>query len=172
MTGMISTTPARWPRLSAAAAGVRHRQPGRLGGTRWLRGFQRARQREKPLWPRSPEDRAHKPNSCDLSPRSPRQRSGSWQGHSRLLGNAFEGARGEVVAGLSSNRNAPRPVGMFELSVASASSHQRPAGLLQLLDHLTNFHVPGLAASPQQPHSRVMDNATVKPLNVGTELQP
>ncbi len=171
MTGMIASTPARWARLSAAAAGVRHRQPGPPGETRWLRGFQRARQCEKPLWPRNPEDRPDKPGSCDLSPRSPRQGSGSWQGHSRLLGNAFEGAWGEVVDGLHRNQNAAGPVGMFELSVASRSSHQRQAGLVQVLDHPTKPHIPDLAASPQQPHSRMMYNGTVKPSNARTELQ-
>jgi hypothetical protein len=89
-----------------------------------------------------------------------------------LLCNAFEGARGEVVAGLPRNRNAPRPVGMLELSVASARSHQRPAGLLQVLDHLTNFRVPGLAASQQQPDSRSIDCAPVKPRHACQEALP
>lgn len=172
MKGELSPTPARWPRSSAVQVGAQHQQLGLLGERRWLPGFQRAQHRERAQWQRSPVDRAHTPKSCDPSPRSPQQRSDSWQRQSRLLDNAFEGAWGEVVAGLTRNRNAPRLMGMLELPVATACSDKHPASQLQLIDHLANLHGHGLAAPQWEPDSRAIEHATVKPRNACQEALP
>jgi len=57
-----------------------------------------------------------------------------------LSGNAFEGAGCEVVAWLSSNRNATWPVWMFVLPVAAAGGDKHPASLLQGLHHSADLH--------------------------------
>ena len=145
MTRTLPTTPERWQRLSARAAAARHQLPGLPGERQWLLESQLVQHREMRRWPRNLEDQERKPKSCDPLPRSPRQRIGSWQGHSGLLGNTFKRAWREIVAGLSSNRNAPRPLGMFELPVAPPGGHQQPARKFQLLDHLADLHAISIA---------------------------
>jgi hypothetical protein len=67
-----------------------------------------------------------------------------------LLGHTFEGAGSAIVAWLSSNRNAPWLLGMFELPVAAPGGHQYPARQLQLLDHLADLHTTSLVGPKVQ----------------------
>ena len=168
----VPVIPEQWPHLSARAAGARHRLSGLPGERQWLLESQPVQHREMRRWPRNLEDQERKPKSCDRLPRSPRQTIGSWQGHSGLLGNTFEGAWREIVAGLSSNCNAPRPLGMFELPVAPPCGHQHPARKLQLLDHLADLHTTSAAGLEGQCCPLWLRLASVRSRNSEKEAQP
>jgi hypothetical protein len=83
-----------------------------------------------------------------------------------LLGNAFEGAWREIVAWLSSNRNAPRPLGMLELPVTPSGGDKRPAAQLQLSDDLADLHTTRIAGLNAQCRLLLMSLASVELRNL------
>lgn len=168
----VPVTPEQWPHLSARAAAARHRLSGLPGERQWLLESQPVQHREMRLWLRNLEDQERKPKNCDRLPRSQQQKTGSWQGNSGLLGNTFEGAWCEIVAGLSSNRNAPGPLGMLELPVAAPGGHQHPARELQLLDHLTDLHATSVAGLEGQCCPLLVGLSSVRSRNFEKEAQP
>jgi hypothetical protein len=71
-----------------------------------------------------------------------RQRNGRGSGEPQagLSGDALQRARGEIVTGLSRNRNATWLLRMLELPVAAAGRDQLPASVGEPSDHLANLH--------------------------------
>ena len=132
--GSGAATPARWQHWIAKGAEAGRQRPGLPGERQWRHGSQPALAHAMSLRPHTPADRAHTRRSCARFLRSQQQRLGSSAGS-------------EVVAGLSSNRNATWPLWMLELPVAATGGDQHPARLLQGFDHLPDLHANGLDSS-------------------------